>query len=514
MNERAHPTPDTDRSSEAGKNPGEFAGMQVRLLLGGDLLNPEKKTENPIDDSLFSDQKTLEQRANTTYRYLEIASQNERRSYWKNQPVRGFTQQKRQWAENTAKTFNASRDFFQNSQQGQEWSTLFTQLGINAINATAENAEQFYSAFLAKQDGNTLQGFVASFLRAHVENNRLDFAKLQKNLPAIQWLSHMFGKNSSEVITQLIDAEVRIQNDQQAPLLIEQVNTGERINRLTVQEERLLSFVWGGRVNSEETATETVETEKDNTETPEEIAGKLINYETGEVTDEKVDLLPSFSELVEDVTHLVESKRLPADGPVMILSDVAWAMMDKIASSSNSKNKELGFAIQGATLFRNSAGELVDDPAEADITKNIHIGAFTAPTMDYKNSMETVTRIDQTVYHKTSAELAENTGLSAYLKKKTGYIEGYPVSSSHTHQESLGKDNWIKPSGQDYSQSEQNASSSPTKDTYWAVVTKARGKLMINLIRTSIDRDGKVVHQDKIPCLPESELYQRLKQAA
>lgn len=209
-------------------------GLQTRLLLGGEALNPDK-TDLPevAKDALLA----FETR---DYGIFQDASTAERKAYWQGKENNEFAGQKAAWIQSTVTTFTneQTQQFFQ-SQQGRAWSEIFGRLGISTQSFTNQNAEQLYTRYF-EHGKSDIKKFVQDVVRTGANTD----------LSAIQWLANIFGSNSSEIVAQLIDAEIKLQT--QPDVLIQEVNREKRINNLQPREKELLDFLSPHRVTQEE----------------------------------------------------------------------------------------------------------------------------------------------------------------------------------------------------------------------------------------------------------------------
>ncbi len=234
---------------------------------------------------------------------------------------------------------------------------------------------------------------------------------------------------------------------------------------------------------------------------PEEVAQRLIDYTTGRPTNEEVDMSRSFPQFVQTVEEMIDADHELFAGhtePILILSDDAVAMMDRIAQEANDRDRELGFAIRGVWLSREGGN------------KHYLIGGFIAPAMDFANAERTTTHMDPARGLENSRGLSRAVHLNDYFQLKTGSEIGDLVSTAHIHQEALGAHWHIQPSQQDYNQSEQTVVEKGHPSS-WAVVTKAQGQVSMLAKYSHLDSNGEVQHDD-IPVVTESQINASLNQ--
>ena len=218
-----------------------LVGLQARLLIGGTALNPNK-----LDLSAVT-REALGNFESRNYSPFISASTRERKEHWQGKDNNVFAQQKQTWINNLVTLFDKNKSFFHNDSEGKQWSDLFSKLGINTQEFTHKSAEAFYTRYFssAKKDSSVKQ-FVQDILSAFKKpDGQIDYQQLMQNLNGIQWLAHLFGDMSSEVISQLIDAESQLQT--QPDSLIQQTNETKdniiRINSLLPKEKELLAFL-------------------------------------------------------------------------------------------------------------------------------------------------------------------------------------------------------------------------------------------------------------------------------
>lgn len=253
-NRETPPSPERPRFAEG------LEGLQARMLLGSnrekqEALNPENRTLGEIAHAELGGFQTRD------YGIFQNASGYERQTYWRGREGDNFDRQKQVWIEQTNATFTNGVQFF-TSTEGQRWSQTFQQIaGIDTAHFSAEALYQKYFS-----DGKSdVKKFVADVIRAHTRPGAegqppmFDYELFRQNRDAIQWLSNIFGKKSSEIITQLADAEVTLATTPER--LLEAVNHQEqrdttqvrRVNNLKPKEIELLTFLWQHRQATEPT---------------------------------------------------------------------------------------------------------------------------------------------------------------------------------------------------------------------------------------------------------------------
>lgn len=245
--EQRPPVKETPRSPERVSPPGQFDALKPRLLMGGNAINPDHPLPAITQDQLGSF-------ASRNYDIFTTASANERKRHWQGKENNDFERQKRVWIEQTTATFTNAKDWFEKSEQGKQWASLYKRLGIEVTSFSAQNAEQLYNAYFSPgQSESPIKKFVAQVANAYQQGNTIDHAGIERDLKGIQWLGNIFGETSAEVVAQLIDAEVALLT--KPDTLIAKANQTQevnnqpvaRINRLEADERRLLKFLWNNR---------------------------------------------------------------------------------------------------------------------------------------------------------------------------------------------------------------------------------------------------------------------------
>lgn len=247
MSETPLPAPEMTPSPEHVSSFEPLIGLQARLLLGGDHLNPAKKDIGEIKpEQITGDFQTRD------YSRLENASIRERKEHWGTE--KDFDTQKREWVEKTVATFTNAKQYFTQNPQGKQWSEVFHTFGLNTQNVTAQEAENLYARYFVDQTHeHSIQKYIldviGKYSRQQGNQLAIDYHQLRQDLPAIQWLTGIFGGNSSEVVVQMIDAE--IQNIAAKQSFLEKANQKNdqgihRVNDIKPgsREEHLLQFLW------------------------------------------------------------------------------------------------------------------------------------------------------------------------------------------------------------------------------------------------------------------------------
>lgn len=223
MPEQAETTqkPEKSKTSEHVKKFTPLVGLQARLLMAGNTLHVNYKHQKNVilDDLKHADQ---------TKNLLSQRSESERKSYWEKQPQKTFEEKKAAWKQRLITTI----------QDNKEFSVTLKKLGIDTDTFNEASAEQIYDRYF---EGESKQSNIHKFVTDVIETYRNNLDSLSNDLPAIAWFGNIFGENSTQIITQLIDAEVKLISQPQE--FLNQINEKQRINNLLPEEMDLLTFL-------------------------------------------------------------------------------------------------------------------------------------------------------------------------------------------------------------------------------------------------------------------------------
>lgn len=297
-------------------------GLQARLLLAKEALDPDRKIDSVTVENLGIRDNIQEQIENHDYSALKALSDRERKSAWDS----NFENNKRRWVEDTGKTIEGARKFF-SSEEGKKWVTAVEHLGINLEESGDIVAKNIFDKYCAGNSNDSLKQFVKDVTAANIQEGKLNLEALSTHLEAYQWVAGMFGSNSAEVLRALIIAEANaFANPDKFTESAQKSKEGNdklRINDLEEKEIKILDLLkpttptppitppvteppsapedpTGRRPSSDDTTSETTtpaEPEVDiSTMTPEDIEKRkeeLSNeikgdLKEGEVTDEYV----------------------------------------------------------------------------------------------------------------------------------------------------------------------------------------------------------------------------------
>lgn len=240
MIERA-PVAERLENPELLSSAGHYAGLHPRLLIGGVALNPTKQDLTPVTSEQLGD---FQQR---DYSPFSNASGTERKTYWDQRNETTYETRRQAWITGCVATFESAKDFFKDTDKGKKWNELYSKLGIDTQNFTSQTAEGLHNRYFQNSKLGIKQ-FVADVYNAYAQGGRVNMAELEANLSAVGWLSNIFGKNSSEVVTQMVMAEAKlISNPDQ---IVQEANkrdsddVSSRVNNLNSDEQRILTFLW------------------------------------------------------------------------------------------------------------------------------------------------------------------------------------------------------------------------------------------------------------------------------
>lgn len=140
------------------------------------------------------------------------------------------------WAEKNSKVINRKK--------GDKALTRFFE--VDPKDVTKEMMVDFYEKYFT---GPNMESNIREFIKDVIEGykvssgERIDLASLKNDLTSIQSLAGAFGETSSEVIAQLIDAEVELATTDDANLIIK---INHEINNTGTDDKRLLKFLTDG----------------------------------------------------------------------------------------------------------------------------------------------------------------------------------------------------------------------------------------------------------------------------
>ena len=213
-----------------------LVGLQTRLLIGGEALNPNK-TDLPSVTA-----ESLGNLQSRNYSPFAAASLRERKNYWQGKEDDHFSRQKEVWLANFVSLFDQNKYFFRQNEEGKSWSELFAKLAINPLSFSRQSADEFYNRyFTGENKDSNIKLFVQDILSAYASSDgKIDYSRLRKDLDGVQWLANVFGSLSSEIVSQLADAESKLQT--QPENLINQANTKEIELLEFIYSKKLIEF--------------------------------------------------------------------------------------------------------------------------------------------------------------------------------------------------------------------------------------------------------------------------------
>ncbi len=217
------------------------AALQSRMLLvASDLpkninvINPANKSVTPFTKEELGDF------GKHDYSLFDHASTNERK-----------------------KTAGVKREEL--DQKVTEWATACVNLvkgdvrgkklfGDGYQNTTTEDIVKFYHTyFTGKDKQSNLKLFVKDTIGRYTSDGKIRTEDLLKDLPDIQWLANVFGNNSAEIVTQLIDAEVKLQTAPDVFITAGNQNLNNFIQGS--KDDKLLTFLWDNRTATPQSPT-------------------------------------------------------------------------------------------------------------------------------------------------------------------------------------------------------------------------------------------------------------------
>lgn len=229
---------------------GENIGLQARLLIGKDYLDPsrELKKDIKLEDLEINPE---------TYKPLERLSELERKHYWKDREDNDPKQQKEAWAQAVVKVVEGKKDYF-GTEEGKHRKSLYKGLGIDIDGFDQGSAVAMYDHFFApSRRGREVERFADKVLGIYTykDANGDDAVRsenLKKDIEAYVWLGNIFGKGSSLIASELITAQGRLKDKSQKHKFEAELNQKEgswfggkkrRIDRLSAVETDMLGYM-------------------------------------------------------------------------------------------------------------------------------------------------------------------------------------------------------------------------------------------------------------------------------
>lgn len=210
-------------------------GLQGRLAIGGAALNPVNHAE--LKKALGQDNENYD----LTDTLLKKATKRERNAYWNISTEQDKNLQLAMWKKSVViKIASLATTSF-----GSEHADFFKKMGIDINHFTDTDAQNLYTKYFSKEnEENGLENFTADVLNANAINgtNEQRLATFKNNLSAVEWMAGMFGKNSAEIITQLLDVGIDSLADPAAFV----ANRKDKVNNLSTHEKELLTFLTEG----------------------------------------------------------------------------------------------------------------------------------------------------------------------------------------------------------------------------------------------------------------------------
>ena len=282
-------------------------GLEGRLLIHSAL--PAALNPNPLQEPVTEAQ--LGYLANRSYVVQNAASSGERHAEWAGRSEKTLDARLTAWRKEMVDVIGGAgnadkRTVLQKLSHGN--------VGIDFANFKEAQADALYSRYFKNQetqqltvreDGKDVTVEVSSNMRQFVQdvigsyrnaaNNTIDVEALRRDLPTIQWLSNSFGRQSSQVVAHMINAEVALITDRAGVLARLNASTEttaataetpaqtvRAINNLDAIDKRILTFLGGitGRLHERTAQTTTPDgsgADAEGTETPDARRSREMN---------------------------------------------------------------------------------------------------------------------------------------------------------------------------------------------------------------------------------------------
>ncbi len=217
MNERLRPNTTTvDTGVNRGAPPeverrlNEIIGLQARLLIGShneEAFNPDKPVDGALTENLLKSDYLGN--LNGTYGVVRNASTKERIKHYREiGDTSPYEQKMTGWKKSFINTINNNKTYFANEDEGKKRAILYHKLGIPTDGTFSDTqAQEFYDRyFTGPNHESDIKRFVQDVLEVYTpKNNHVTRSELLDNLEGIKWLANVFGENSAEVTTALIE---------------------------------------------------------------------------------------------------------------------------------------------------------------------------------------------------------------------------------------------------------------------------------------------------------------------
>ncbi len=229
----------------------ELTGLQARLLIGNDYLNPSVEVGEirVLTPNVSPD----------VAQKIDDKSTRLRDEYWRKKVETGevnnnSSEQTELWKRDITNRISNT----ENKRVVQGLRSFFGTLEINVSNFDNSQAQILYDRyFKPDEDGHTggFSKFKQDVISSYKDGDgSINYDRLKSDLSSIQWLSTIFGVEINdtqketflaELISQAISAEARVVNN--SSQFIDEANAEEnsrsRVNRLNTHEKELLAYL-------------------------------------------------------------------------------------------------------------------------------------------------------------------------------------------------------------------------------------------------------------------------------
>lgn len=207
---------------------GKKIGLQARLLLGGDFLDPSKNVKDPVKPEQLNI-------TGDTYKPLETLSGLERKQFWKDKEENDFASQKTAWAAEVVGVMDSQKDYFE-SEVGKNRKELYKKLlagtGVNLDGFDQDAALKIYGHFFHQdRRGKEVESFVEDILKLDIyqktEEGKFNFARVEEDLEAYSWLGKIFGNQTSLFMAEFTSGLAKLKDKDRKKEFVEELNTIE-----------------------------------------------------------------------------------------------------------------------------------------------------------------------------------------------------------------------------------------------------------------------------------------------
>ena len=211
----------------------DMPALQARILLSDQsFLDPAASAEAPL-----LEKKTVSSFAERNYGLFEAASVRERKTQQENANI-PFEERYKNWSASVLKHFNSDEN-------KERMAKLKPLLQITNEAITDTDIQQLYDKYLdTAAPPSGIKTFVQDIIAKYQKNGIYDLAAFTQDREVIVWVAQLFGSTSSEMIDQLITAEMKLLYNPET--CYQELNKTR--NTVTAPEQKMMGFVYNKEV--------------------------------------------------------------------------------------------------------------------------------------------------------------------------------------------------------------------------------------------------------------------------